>query len=1451
MPVNQATWFVVFRSDFSEEDRVIEFSNQASTFVKPTGELVARGWRVTNGSFPIDAAIPRIGERKTEFFIQTVRRSLPETIFQRLTDRNRGVRSATNTGANSSQVQVALAIGGERPTGGSSTYYGLLTGQIAEVLVYNRSLGTSEMTAVEDYLFTKYFGPPDLDIDGLPDSWEQSQFGNLGQDGDGVGDGDLLNNRAEFLASSNPTLRDSDGDGLDDARELAAGTSPNAGDSDLDGAGDPLELLAGTNPSGNASTPAAVFGGLKIHSDLQSAEPERLRFRNLAGPGDGTSTIGLPEFKAAGIAGEGIRLGGGAGIDWGLRDGIAAGPFTVSLAFRPEAGGGTRFLASQGNRDFTRPGWSLFLDDGGLALRIANAARNQFITLRHAATLVPGEWHVVAFSIGAGGEVTPYLDGSSAGWSGASGSLAGGFGTIGSPVLLGLSDAADQGFSGGLDEFSLWSRALDAGEIAALHANALAGRGLDGQVRAGAPAFTAEAQGGLVFCGQGFTLRAEAPGALLQWRKNGGNLAGKNLATLSYDRAELTDAGRYHAVASAASAVRPGAEALVRIAPSTLTEVSMTRAGVTAPGSRGFQMSSMALQGDSLAFGIPTHKAQAQGNQVGQVRFLRRNAANPNQWDLAQVIDAPQGNGLYFGYALAMQGNTLVVGAYGANSFGINRFGRVFVYQRASSRSSWSLLQEIPSPILEDNDRFGSEIALDGNTMVIGAPGETKAMLYKRTVNTWSLQLTFEPAGNNSRTLTYGSNLALQGDVLAIGEYRTSNNSLNATGGVFLHHRNQGGAEKWGLVQKIQAPVPSSSDEFGLGIALDGPVLAVNHPKARTLEIHRLDPATATATWTATIPRPQPAGTSTPSTTEFGRQMDILGDYLLVGEPQYLQFGSGAGAGFLFRRDPGTERWTLLHTFASSDASPLARFGTTVAMQGNELVIGAREGANHVVDIGAAYAFRITRDTLPEFIGAPPTLADSGEAMLRFISCRVVDDANPVISAVDPLPAWLEIQNIGGGRARLVGTPPAGTTGSWPIRLTATETWSIPAFHEFTLHVMPGNLQPVLLRERIDLEGPEDAASIGGDLGLLFADGEDAAADLSYEWVSTPPAGLFQNSGFSAGESTLDLIPVPDANGSADLRVRARDRGGLATEAEVRVTVTPVNDTPVATALPEVIADAAASPSSRDLSAFFNDVDLSREGDELGFAIVSNSAPELFSSISINPANGTLDFGFAPYRSGQARVGIRASDRAGESVDEVLTVTVAAIPPPELAVATAMALNRQTGLHEQTITITNNGPRAIGGFDLSFAGLPAGVRLNNTSGDDAHGALIEMRRPLAIGQSVTVVAEFYVPGRQADFKPQVGVEVTLPQEPAVSAGSGFAIDRSVRLDDGAFLIEFTTQPGRSYRIEYSEDAANWKASPVGIRAAGTKLQWIDRGPPRTETAPPAAGSRFYRVKEDG
>ena len=213
-----------------------------------------------------------------------------------------------------------------------------------------------------------------------------------------------------------------------------------------------------------------------------------------------------------------------------------------------------------------------------------------------------------------------------------------------------------------------------------------------------------------------------------------------------------------------------------------------------------------------------------------------------------------------------------------------------------------------------------------------------------------------------------------------------------------------------------------------------------------------------------------------------------------------------------------------------------------------------------------------------------------------------------------------------------------------------------------------------------------------------------------------------------------------------------------------------------------------------------------------------------------------------------------ASDDLDEAIfDFPLTGEVFIPDPISSLVSTTTTLNRQTGLREQTIHITNDTTATVPAYNLIIRGLPAGVEVNNASETRSDGSVVVyIRQGMTPHSAQDIVLEYYSPDRApAVISPQLSTEVVLnPPDLTVPGGAaGLAIENITRLTGGEMLLEFTTTPGRRYEVQFSRNGQPWQASLPPIRAAANRTQWLDRGLPRTDRHPSLDASRFYRVRE--
>ena len=187
-----------------------------------------------------------------------------------------------------------------------------------------------------------------------------------------------------------------------------------------------------------------------------------------------------------------------------------------------------------------------------------------------------------------------------------------------------------------------------------------------------------------------------------------------------------------------------------------------------------------------------------------------------------------------------------------------------------------------------------------------------------------------------------------------------------------------------------------------------------------------------------------------------------------------------------------------------------------------------------------------------------------------------------------------------------------------------------------------------------------------------------------------------------------------------------------------------------------------------------------------------------------------------------------------------------------------MVLNRQTGLFEQSVRLSNQGGITVTNSRVYVLGLPSTNTLYNRSGVAVPGGAtnlapyVQYNQPLAPGSNVVFLLEYYIPDLKAITNQTLLAEQVLPalppglppgaQQVPLQAGRD-----PLQLNNGRFLLEWPAIIGRTYTIQYSSDMTNWKTVVPSIVAASTAVQWFDDGPPKTETKPSQAGSRFYRV----
>ena len=229
----------------------------------------------------------------------------------------------------------------------------------------------------------------------------------------------------------------------------------------------------------------------------------------------------------------------------------------------------------------------------------------------------------------------------------------------------------------------------------------------------------------------------------------------------------------------------------------------------------------------------------------------------------------------------------------------------------------------------EANDRFGAAVDLDADTAVVGVPGRQQVGVYARQSDGWEEAGTIAPP---APAPSFGTAVALDGDTVVVGAPDAG------TAHVF---RRQGTA--WTPVGVLAPVTPSPG--FGAAVAVDGTTIAVGSPTAGAVDV--FEEATP-GVW-----RPVHRITGTGG---LGTSVDLDGDLLAAGAPTRTEPPVVGGSVTVLHRDRrGT--WRTDAELTPAVPAPVAEFGTSVALDGTTLAVGAPRdliteltGAVHVFD---------------------------------------------------------------------------------------------------------------------------------------------------------------------------------------------------------------------------------------------------------------------------------------------------------------------------------------------------------------------------------------------------------------------------------------------------------------------------------------------------------------------
>ncbi len=349
---------------------------------------------------------------------------------------------------------------------------------------------------------------------------------------------------------------------------------------------------------------------------------------------------------------------------------------------------------------------------------------------------------------------------------------------------------------------------------------------------------------------------------------------------------------------------------------------------------------SIDVDGDRLAVGA--YKQIGPGGYTGAAYVFEKKAGI---WEETAVVHASDGaSGDYFGLDVAIDGDTLLVGAPRTEPPGTNS-GKAYIFEKQGT--SW-----IQTTILDPSNGgpqtvAGSSVALSGDLALLGAPGQTGgpesrcggAFVFERSGSTWTQTQLIWP-GAPVKDGLFGQSVAIGTDHVMIG----------ADGYSYVYERTPGG-----LVQTQMIIRDSPDDGTGAAIAISGSWALISAPNVSVSGAWGAGVVCAYLlmgnTW---VKRGEFHASDAQAADYFGSSLALAGSHAFIGMP--ADGATNKGAAYHFELGPAG--WEEVMKFVPNDHHPDDFFGVAVALGENGEGFGGSTGEIWLPDQpGRVYSF--------------------------------------------------------------------------------------------------------------------------------------------------------------------------------------------------------------------------------------------------------------------------------------------------------------------------------------------------------------------------------------------------------------------------------------------------------------------------------------------------------------
>lgn len=255
-------------------------------------------------------------------------------------------------------------------------------------------------------------------------------------------------------------------------------------------------------------------------------------------------------------------------------------------------------------------------------------------------------------------------------------------------------------------------------------------------------------------------------------------------------------------------------------------------------------------------------------------------------------------------------------------------------------------------------DRFGGAVAVHRDYASVGAPRDDlnrgAAYVFRRNDAEWS-QVSKLTASDGTASDRFGDRFGvavdISGDYAIVGASSATTTSGDGTGAAYVYKRD---GDVWSLVSKLTASDGAAGDVFGPAVAISADHIIVGTSfAANSFNVDSAYIFKRTGNdWVIDTRLTTDDGTAGDL---FGASIAISENYAVVGARRDGDNGRFSGAAYLFERRDGT--WEQASKLTASDGTAFNRFGYSVAISEDYVIVGAPTDDDNGFESGSAYVF--------------------------------------------------------------------------------------------------------------------------------------------------------------------------------------------------------------------------------------------------------------------------------------------------------------------------------------------------------------------------------------------------------------------------------------------------------------------------------------------------------------